>query len=63
MSTKKFMVDPPSGWMFGFPKECSREVWGDSDKYRELLVSSGYPEDQLELALNYSRVWEVYEDE
>lgn len=46
----KTMVDPPSGWKYGFPKEIKE----DQD-YETLLLESGYPKDQIESALKYSR--------
>lgn len=49
----KTMVDPPSGWKYGFPKELP----ADKD-YKELLLESGYPEKDIEFALTYSRSWE-----
>ena len=34
------MIDPPSGWMYGFPKEIPEHV-DDTCKW---LVENGYPE-------------------
>ena len=52
----KRMVDPPSGWKYGFPKELPK-----GKKYEELLIESGYPKEDVEFAMKYSRQW--YEDE
>ena len=49
----KTMIDPPSGWKYGFPKELK-----DGESYETLLRESGYPEGDMELALRYSRQWE-----
>lgn len=52
---KKLVVDPPSGWKYGFPR-----IW-DKDKYptlTHLLVSYNYPQADLELANRYTRMWE-----
>jgi len=46
------IVDPPSGWKYGFPKEL---VEGKS--YIELLTESGYPEKDIPLALECSGYW------
>ncbi len=45
---KKLIIDPPSGWRYGFPKEVSMENW---------LLECGYPEKDLELAMKYGRSW------
>ena len=46
------MVDPPSGYLFGFPKELPEG--GDLE---ELLRESGYPEQHIEFAMKYTRQW------
>lgn len=46
------MVDPPSGHRYGFPKELK-----DGVSYKELLEKSGYPEKDIEFAMQYSRFW------
>ena len=51
--TKRRMIDPPGGWLFGFPKELK-----DGQSYEEMLVEAGYPSEYMELALKYSRHWE-----
>ena len=54
MAATKLMVDPPSGWQYGFPA-----LW-DKEQYPELkdfLKAKGYPEDQIDFALNYIRMW------
>jgi hypothetical protein len=51
------MIDPPKGWRYGFPKELP-----EGKSYGELLRESGYPEDDIELALKYSRSWEEEQD-
>lgn len=48
----KLIVDPPSGWRYGFPKELKPGV-----KYEDLLLQSGYPEKEIEFAVKYSRSW------
>lgn len=45
------MVDPPGGWMYGFPKILEED-------YRQQLIDSGYPEGDIEFALRYSREWD-----
>jgi hypothetical protein len=49
---KQKWIDPPGGWKYGFPK-----VLEEGKSYKELLIESGYPEEDMELALKYSRQW------
>lgn len=46
-------IDPPSGWKYGFPKELPPDK-----KAEDLLRESGYPEKDIEFALQYCRHWE-----
>lgn len=45
------IVDPPSGWMYGFPAPLESDYEGQ-------LKRAGYPVKDIQLALNYSRYWE-----
>ena len=56
--SKRTMVDPPSGWRYGFPKELKEGV-----SYLDLLRDSGYPEEDIDLALKYCRTWTEGEDD
>ncbi len=51
------IVDPPSGWKYGFPKECPLDVWENDSAYERWLLDQGYPKDDIKLALTYSRAW------
>ena len=42
------LVDPPSGWMYGFPAVLQ-------DDYIQQLKDARYPEKDIPLALNHSR--------
>jgi hypothetical protein len=57
----KFIVDPPSGWKYGFPKEVPKEVF-ESEKFKEWLIEQGYPEKDVDFAVKYSRYWKEEED-
>jgi hypothetical protein len=52
----KLWIDPPSGWRYGFPKiwdpvaEPDIKVW---------LIANGYPEHEVDFALQYYRQWLV----
>lgn len=50
---KATIIDPPSGWKYGFPK-----VMPDNVNLREWLLGQGYPKKDIELAMKYSRYWE-----
>ena len=50
------IVDPPSGWRYGFPKELP-----EGKSYLELLREANYPEEDIDLALEYTRQW--FEDD
>jgi radical SAM superfamily enzyme YgiQ (UPF0313 family) len=49
------MIDPPSGWMYGFPKEIPEDV----DNTTEWLIDNGYPEKLIKDLGNsfYVREW------
>ena len=48
------MIDPPSGWRYGFPRAYDAEVDGDM---RDFLLLHGYPERDVDFALQYMRCW------
>ena len=53
------MIDPPSGWRYGFPKELPKEVkTGDINDW---LVTEGYPKEIIEELGEYFhfRIWET----
>lgn len=45
------MVDPPSGWKYGFPKPVPNPV---PDSMIDWMVSEGYPKDKTHSASFYS---------
>jgi hypothetical protein len=53
----KTIVDPPGGHRHGFPCELP-----EGKEYVDLLREKGYPEEDIELALQYSRFWTEKED-
>jgi hypothetical protein len=50
----KTIIDPPSGWKYGFPKPYDEEKDGPIE---EFLRTSGYPEKDIEFALKHMRAW------
>ena len=57
---KVLMIDPPSGWKYGFPKPVHEEfhTLGSDFDLARWLIAEGYPKQDVELALKYSRYWE-----
>jgi len=61
------IVDPPSGWMYGFPKAIKSVPDGETlhtfdwssltEVYKKLLEASGYPAKDIDFALEHSRFW------
>jgi hypothetical protein len=56
----KMWVDPPSGWVHGFPKVYDPAV--DGEDIRAWLVLKGYPESHADFACKYLRMWGVEEN-
>lgn len=52
---KPMMVDPPSGWQYGFPKLLPA---GEIDM-AEWLANEGYPKKDIKFALKHMRVWYI----
>lgn len=49
------MVDPPSGWKYGFPKTYDETKDGP---FEQFLLNSGYPKKDVDFAMQYIRCWE-----
>lgn len=59
---KVMMIDPPSGWKYGFPKPLPEEVV-DTMKW---LVENGYPQSEIDACGDYfycSHYYHEVEDE
>ena len=55
----KTMIDVPSGYKYGFPKELPSNINGDNLKqFRAWLLSEGYPEKDVDFAMKHCRMWE-----
>jgi len=49
------LIDPPSGHRYGFPKMLPHGYQSDEDfSLRGWLVQEGYPEEEVEIALEHS---------
>lgn len=49
------LIDPPDGWMYGFPKRYEPM---ENELLDEWLIRNGYPKSEVDFALNYLRVIE-----
>ena len=54
---KVIMIDPPSGWKYGFPKSLPDPK---PENILEWLVTNGYPQHEIDACGDhfYSRYWE-----
>ena len=59
---KELMIDPPSGWRYGFPKIMPLEA---RTRTLEWLVENGYPQHEIDNMKEhfYCRYWEQEFDE
>lgn len=53
------IIDPPSGWMYGFPKPVPREALKSIEALKAWLLEQGYPKKDVEFAVKHSRYWEA----
>lgn len=56
--TKMLIIDPPSGWLYGFPRPVPQEYIKNESLMRLWLHSVGYPTSLIDIALKHSRYWE-----
>lgn len=56
---KQLIIDPPSGWRYGFPKPVPQDILGNDELLSKWFIEQGYPAKDLQLALKYSRYWEA----
>jgi hypothetical protein len=54
----RVMIDPPSGWKYGFPKELPENV----QDIRQWFIDNGYPEKDVDFAMKHCRQWEKKDD-
>ena len=59
MKNKTQMIDPPSGWLYGFPKPYDKKKDGD---LKDFFKKNGYPEKDINFALENCRMWNVEEN-
>lgn len=54
---KYVLIDPPSGWAYGFPVKIKSDY--TEQDYINLLKEKGYPEKYIPLALQYSTIYSI----
>lgn len=54
MRLKTKFIDPPSGWKYGFPRPYDDKKDGD---LKSFLKNSGYPEKDIDFALEHCRMF------
>jgi len=55
----KTIIDPPFGWRYDFPKALPDNISPDNPKQiRAWLLSEGYPEKDVDFAMEHCRMWE-----
>ena len=63
--TTRTMIDPPSGWRFGFPKEIPKEILPkeilQDDKILNWLVDNGYPQSEIDIFKEDGLPYRIYE--
>ena len=52
----KIMIDPPSGWKYGFPKEAPKDLEGE--ELKKWFLENGYPQALIDQGmLEYCRMY------
>lgn len=52
---KGTLIDPPSGWKYGFPKFLPNN-WKENDfDLRNWLIENGYPEKEVDSGMDHCR--------
>ena len=44
----RLVVDPPSGWRYGFPKPYFKNNIGSTEELNQWLVREGYPQREID---------------
>ena len=45
---KLILIDPPSGWRFGFPKAVTQEQYKEITSLKEWCIENGYPKKEAD---------------
>lgn len=50
------LIDPPSGWMYGFPKAVTKEEYHKISNLKEWCISNGYPQKEADSYGDYFHI-------
>ena len=53
---KLILIDPPSGWRYGFPKAITQEQYKDITNLKQWCIDNGYP---LSEAITYGEYFNI----
>lgn len=59
MTTQDLIYDPPSGWMYGFPR-FYRPL--EDETLEDTLIRDGYPKEYADTGAKYCRFWHAKEE-
>ncbi len=59
---KNLVIDPPSGWRYGFPRLVPDAFFDEDFDLGAWLIECGYPAADVPLAVKRSRYWKVDND-
>jgi len=45
---KMILIDPPSGWRFGFPKAIEKEKYKEIKNLKQWCIDNGYPKEEAD---------------
>ena len=45
---KLILIDPPSGWKYGFPKSITQEQYREVTSLKEWCIENGYPKEEAD---------------
>jgi hypothetical protein len=60
LNVTRTMIDPPSGWRFGFPKEIPKKVI-EEENILNWLVDNGYPQSEIDIFKEDGLPYRIYE--
>jgi len=50
------LIDPPSGWRYGFPKRITKEEYHSIKDLKEWCISNGYPKSEADSYGDYFNI-------
>lgn len=56
MFERETLIDPPSGWRFGFPKPLPKNFKEENFDLRQWFIDNDYPEEEVDFAIHHYRI-------